>query len=73
MRPLSVSLEVDQMQDVRTIQTILLLPGSTLPALFLRPSIPALLSLGLTPRLSYLTLDFPHFTSLPSLASLFPS
>lgn len=61
------------MQDVRAIQIILPLPRSTLPALSLRPSIPALLSFGLTPHLSHLTLDFPQCTSLSSLAPPPPS
>ncbi|XP_028105937.1 histone H3.v1-like, partial [Camellia sinensis] len=62
-----------KMQDVRVIQIILPLPRSTLPALSLRPTIPALLSFGLTPHLSHLTFDFSQFTSLSSLAPPPPS
>ena len=68
----SVSVEVDQMQNVRTIQIILSLPRPTFNVSSLRPSIPASLSFGLNPYLPYLSLDLPQFISLSSLALFLP-
>ena len=68
MRTPSVSVEVDQLQNVRAIQTILPLPKPAFDVPTLRPSIPKFLSFGLTPYLPHLTFDPPQFGSLSNLA-----
>ena len=65
----SVSVEVEQPQDVESIQIILPLPGPIFSIPFLRPSIPAPLSSGLTPYLPHLSFDFTQFDSLSSFTS----
>ncbi|XP_028098862.1 mucin-5AC-like [Camellia sinensis] len=68
IRTTSVSVEVEQTQDVENIQIILPLPGPIFFIPFLRSSIPASLSFGLTPYLPYLSFDLSQFNSLSSLA-----
>ncbi|XP_028084014.1 histone H3.v1-like [Camellia sinensis] len=68
MRTPSISVEVDQLQNVRTIQIILPLPKPAFDVPSLRPSIPKFLSFGLTPYLPHMTFDPPQFGSLSNLA-----
>ncbi|KAF5931547.1 hypothetical protein HYC85_027718 [Camellia sinensis] len=72
MRPSSISVEVDQMQNVRVVRIVLPLPKPIFDVSSLSPSIPASLFLGLQPYLPFLARDLPQSTFPLSLA-LFPS
>ncbi|XP_028099890.1 uncharacterized protein LOC114299370 [Camellia sinensis] len=72
MRPSSISVEVDQMQNVRVVRIVLPLPKPIFDVPSLSPSIPASLLLGLKPYLPFLARDLPQST-FPSSLALFPS
>ncbi|GMP92814.1 hypothetical protein CsSME_00042896 [Camellia sinensis var. sinensis] len=64
----SVSSEVERLHNVWPIQAILPLPGPIFSIPFLRPSIPASLSFGLTPYFPHLSFNFTQFAFPLSLA-----
>ncbi|XP_028084311.1 flocculation protein FLO11-like [Camellia sinensis] len=72
IRPSSISVEVDQMQNVRVVRIILPLPKPIFDVPSLSPSIPASPFLGLKPYLPFLARDLPQST-FPSSHALLSS